>query len=66
MPPEAFHEAMPFTTLLGAELLSAQPTEVRATLDWDPSRCTTDVFDDRGKRVARVTQTQAVLPATRA
>src|SRR5438105_8007344 len=128
MSPEAFHEAMPFTGLLGAVLVSAEPTEVRARLDWAPSRCTsggvlhggavmgladsvggvcaflnlpegagtstiesktnflravsegrveavarplhvgrrfivieTDVFDDRGKRVARVTQTQAVL-----
>jgi len=121
---------MPFTTLLGAELVSGEPGEVRARLDWDPSRCTsggvlhggavmgladsvggvcaflnlpegagtstieskthflravtgghveavaktlhvgrtvivveTDVFDERGRRVARVTQTQAVLPA---
>jgi len=130
MSPEAFHEAMPFTGLLGAVLVSAEPSEVRARLDWDPSRCTsggvlhggavmgladsaggvcaflnlpegagtstiesktnflravtgghveavaktlhvgrtvivveTDVFDERGRRVARVTQTQAVLPA---
>lgn len=130
MGPEAFHQAMPFTTLLGAELVSGEPGEVRARLDWDPSRCTsggvlhggavmgladsvggvcaflnlpegagtstiesktnflravtkghveavakplhvgrtvivveTDVFDERGKRVARITQTQAVLPA---
>jgi len=130
MGPEAFHQAMPFTALLGAELVSGQPGEVRARLDWDPSRCTsggvlhggavmgladsvggvcaflnlpegagtstiesktnflravtkghveavakplhvgrtvivveTDVFDERGKRVARITQTQAVLPA---
>jgi uncharacterized protein (TIGR00369 family) len=129
MGPEAFHEAMPFTALLGAELVAAEPAEVRARLAWDASRCTsggvlhggavmgladsaggvcaflnlpegagtstiesktnflravtgghveavarplhvgrtvivveTDVFDDRGKRVARVTQTQAVLP----
>ena len=127
---EAFHQAMPFTGLLGAVLVSAEPSEVRARLDWDPSRCTsggvlhggavmgladsvggvcaflnlpegagtstiesktnflravtkghveavakplhvgrtvivveTDVFDERGKRVARITQTQAVLPA---
>src|SRR5438874_7304589 len=128
MSPEAFHEAMPFTGLLGAVLVSAEPSEVRARLDWDPSRCTsggvlhggavmgladsaggvcaflnlpegagtstiesktnflravsegtveavarplhvgrrfvvieTDLFDGRSKRVARVTQTQAVL-----
>jgi 1,4-dihydroxy-2-naphthoyl-CoA hydrolase len=121
---------MPFATLLGLELTAATPDEVRGTLAWDESRCTTggvlhggalmsladtvgavcaflnlpegagtttvesktnflravtegqveavarplhvgrrfvvvdtDLFDGRGKRVARVTQTQAVLAA---
>jgi uncharacterized protein (TIGR00369 family) len=31
---------MPFAALLGVELLSASPDEVRARLDWDESRCT--------------------------
>jgi len=119
---------MPFANLLGVELTAAAPDEVRGTLSWSESRCTTggvlhggalmgladtlggvcaflnlpegagtttiesktnflrgvaegqveavarplhvgrrfivietDLFDGRGKRVARVTQTQAVL-----
>lgn len=124
-----FHDAMPFTKVLGIEVISAAAEEVRARVDWSPERCTsggamhggvvmaladstgatcaymnlpegaagtttiesktnflrgvregsieavsrplhagrtiivieTDVVDDRGKRVARVTQTQAVL-----
>ena len=124
-----FHDAMPFTKVLGVEVLGASKDEVRARVAWAPERCTsagamhggvvmaladstgatcaflnlpegaggtttiesktnflrgvregrieavsrplhagrtvivveTDVFDDKGKRVARVTQTQAVL-----
>ena len=124
-----FHEAMPFTKVLGMEVLSASKEEVRARIAWAPELCTsagamhggavmaladstgatcaflnlpegaaatttiesktnflrgvrdgsieavsrplhtgrtvivieTDVIDDKGKRVARVTQTQAVL-----
>jgi uncharacterized protein (TIGR00369 family) len=119
---------MPFAKLVGAELVSASPEEVRGRVEWAPERCTTggilhggvlmaladstgaycavlnlppgagtatiesktnffravhegfveslsvplhvgrttivvqtDLFDDRGRRVARVTQTQAVL-----
>ena len=119
---------MPFANLLGVELTAAAPDDVRGTLSWSESRCTTggvlhggalmgladtlggvcaflnlpegagtttiesktnflrgvgeghvegvarplhvgrriivietDLFDSRGKRVARVTQTQAVL-----
>ena len=122
---------MPFATLIGAELVSASPEEVRGRLEWAPERCTTggilhggllmaladsigaccavlnlppgagtatiesktnffravrdgfveavstplhvgrttivvqtDLFDGKGKRVARVTQTQAVIAAT--
>jgi uncharacterized protein (TIGR00369 family) len=123
---------MPFASLIGAELVSASPEEVRGRLEWAPERCTiggvlhggvlmsladsiaayctvlnlpagagtatiesktnffrpvregyveavstplhvgrttivvqTDVLDAQGKRVARVTQTQAViLPAS--
>jgi 1,4-dihydroxy-2-naphthoyl-CoA hydrolase len=33
-------QAMPFAALLGVELLSASPDEVRGRLDWDESRCT--------------------------
>jgi 1,4-dihydroxy-2-naphthoyl-CoA hydrolase len=124
----ALQAAMPFTNLVGVELTAAAPDEVRGTLAWSESRCTTggvlhggalmgladtlggvcaflnlpegagtttiesktnflrgvsegtvegvarplhvgrrfvvietDLFDGRGKRVARVTQTQAVL-----
>jgi 1,4-dihydroxy-2-naphthoyl-CoA hydrolase len=125
----ALQAAMPFASLLGVEVVSAAPEEVRGTLAWDASRCTTggmlhggalmgladtlggicaflnlpegaagtttiesktnflrgvsegtveavarplhagrtvvvietDLFDGRGKRVAKVTQTQAVL-----
>ena len=124
----ALQSAMPFTNLIGVELVAAAPEEVRGRLAWDESRCTTggvlhggalmgladslggvcaflnlpegagtttlesktnflravtegeveavcrplhvgrrfivldtDLFDSRGKRVARVTQTQAVL-----
>ena len=120
---------MPFASLIGAELVSASPEEVRGRLEWTPERCTiggvlhggvlmsladsiaaycavlnlpagagtatiesktnffravregyveavstplhvgrttivvqTDLLDARGKRVARVTQTQAVIP----
>ncbi len=119
---------MPFAKLIGAELVSASPEEVRGRVEWAPGRCTnggilhggvlmaladstgaycavlnlpsgagtatiesktnffravregfvesvsvplhvgrttivvqTDLLDDRGRRVARVTQTQAVL-----
>src|SRR5262245_44358394 len=31
---------MPFAGLLGIEVVSASPEEVRARLDWDESRCT--------------------------
>ena len=122
---------MPFANLIGAELLSATPEEVRGRIKWASELCTTgdvlhggalmaladsigaycavlnlppgagtatiesktnffravregfveavstplhvgrstivvqtDLHDDKGRRVARVTQTQAVLPAT--
>jgi uncharacterized protein (TIGR00369 family) len=32
---------MPFARLIGAELVSASPQEVRGRLDWAPERCTT-------------------------
>lgn len=124
-----FHQAMPFTKVLGVEVITATKEEVRARVAWSPDRCTsggalhggvvmaladstgatcaylnlpegsggtttiesktnflrgvreghiesvsrplhagrtvmvieTDVMDASGKRVARVTQTQAVL-----
>ena len=31
---------MPFAGLLGVDVVSASPEEVRARLDWDESRCT--------------------------
>ena len=34
------HEAMPFTAVLGIEILSAGTDTVRARVAWDPSRCT--------------------------
>ena len=33
--------AMPFATLIGAELVSASPAEVRGRVEWTPDRCTT-------------------------
>ena len=125
----ALQASMPFTNLLGIELVAASPEEVRGRLAWDETHCTsggvlhggalmgladslggvcaflnlpegaagtttiesktnflravteghvdgvcrplhvgrtvivvdTDLFDTRGKRVARTTQTQAVL-----
>ena len=32
---------MPFAGLIGAELVSASPSEVRGRLEWAPERCTT-------------------------
>ena len=32
---------MPFATLIGAELVSATPEEVRGRMSWAPERCTT-------------------------
>jgi uncharacterized protein (TIGR00369 family) len=122
---------MPFANLIGAELVSAKPEEVRGRMEWAPERCTTggvlhggalmaladsigaycavlnlpsgagtatiesktnffravregfveavstplhvgrttivvqtDLHDSQGRRVARVTQTQAVTPAS--
>ncbi len=37
----SLQEAMPFANLLGVTLVSATPEEVRGTLAWDESRCTT-------------------------
>src|SRR5438067_10976875 len=37
----ALQAAMPFTNLLGVELLSASAEEVRGRLAWDEARCTT-------------------------
>ena len=34
------HEAMPFTEVLGVEVLAATPDAVRARVAWDASRCT--------------------------
>ena len=34
------HDAMPFTKVLGVEVLSADAALVRARVAWDPSRCT--------------------------
>jgi 1,4-dihydroxy-2-naphthoyl-CoA hydrolase len=122
---------MPFASLIGAELVSAKPDEVRGRMEWTQERCTTggvlhggalmaladsigaycavlnlpsgagtatiesktnffravregfveavstplhvgrttivvqtDLHDSQGRRVARVTQTQAVIPAS--
>jgi len=40
MSADELHAAMPFARLLGLEVVSASPEEVRARLDWDESRCT--------------------------
>ena len=34
------HDAMPFTAVLGVEVLEAAPEMIRARVAWDPSRCT--------------------------
>jgi len=34
------HEVMPFAAVLGLRAHAAGPDEVRATVDWDASRCT--------------------------
>jgi 1,4-dihydroxy-2-naphthoyl-CoA hydrolase len=40
-PTALMHRMMPFTALLGATALRADPQEVALRLDWDESRCTT-------------------------
>ena len=40
-PTALMHRLMPFTALLGATALRAEPHEVALRLDWDESRCTT-------------------------
>ena len=40
MDTHALNDAMPFGALLGVELESAEPGEVRGSLDWSPERCT--------------------------
>jgi uncharacterized protein (TIGR00369 family) len=37
---EQLWASMPFTGVLGAELLAADAAEVRARVAWDPARCT--------------------------
>jgi uncharacterized protein (TIGR00369 family) len=39
--PEELLALMPFAALVGTELLSATPEEVRGRLRWQPDRCTT-------------------------
>lgn len=34
------HEAMPFSAVLGIEILALSPEQVRARVAWEPSRCT--------------------------
>src|SRR5258705_7506071 len=34
------HDAMPFSALIGVEPVAADKDEVRARINWDPSRCT--------------------------
>src|SRR5205814_1481596 len=38
---EVIVATMPFVGLLGAQIVTAEPGEVRARLAWDASRCTT-------------------------
>jgi uncharacterized protein (TIGR00369 family) len=40
MSADELRAAMPFAGLLGLEVVSASPEEVRARLHWDESRCT--------------------------
>lgn len=70
-------EAAPYTGFLGIEIVTASRDEVRSRLAWDAAKCTaggmalhkgkrtivvdTELRDDAGKLLARVTQTQAVL-----
>jgi len=44
--------AIPFATLIGAELVSAFPTEVRGRLAWAPERCTTSAVMHGGALMA--------------
>jgi uncharacterized protein (TIGR00369 family) len=37
---EFMHQAMPFSTLLGAEVVTAGKDEVRLRVSWAPERCT--------------------------
>jgi 1,4-dihydroxy-2-naphthoyl-CoA hydrolase len=67
---------VPFAGIVGAELMSATPEEEKGRLEWSEERCTaggvlhagrstivvqTDLFDAEGRRVAQMTQTQAVI-----
>ena len=62
---------MPFAAALGVVLDAAAADEVRGHLAWAPDRCTTagimhggavmGLADGGGRRVAQVTQVQAVL-----
>jgi 1,4-dihydroxy-2-naphthoyl-CoA hydrolase len=40
MTTEALHQAMPFTAVLGIEVLASSPDEVRARIPWSEDRCT--------------------------
>ena len=52
-----FHESMPFMRVLGAELVSAGPDEVRASLAWAPERCTSGGVLHGGALMALADQT---------
>jgi 1,4-dihydroxy-2-naphthoyl-CoA hydrolase len=40
MSTEGLHQAMPFAAVLGVEVLSSSPEEVRARVPWSEERCT--------------------------
>jgi 1,4-dihydroxy-2-naphthoyl-CoA hydrolase len=53
--------AVPLAGLLGIEIDSAEPAEVRGTLPWAPERCTAGGVCAFLNLPAGVMQTQAVL-----
>ncbi len=55
--------AMPFASLIGAELVSASPEEVRGRLEWAPERCTTGGFLHGGVLMALADSTGAYCAA---
>jgi 1,4-dihydroxy-2-naphthoyl-CoA hydrolase len=54
---------MPFVGLIGAELVSASPSEVRGRLEWAPERCTTGGILHGGVLMALADSTGAYCAA---
>jgi acyl-coenzyme A thioesterase PaaI-like protein len=54
---------MPFAGLIGADLVSASPEEVRGRLEWAPERCTTGGILHGGALMALADSTVAYCAA---